>query len=386
LKEEPRAGRAWYAGRTSPDEEMLAKIEEADSSTKVLYDHASKEGEYAEIVKALYNHMDSLKRSPTEFRTWTEEDGMETFLQVLLDFSTPDMRSRVAALQRLGAFRFRSMDGPEEKKAKIAAIFADSGQEEDYQSLLRFQAKKLASIWSPTENTLLNYIVLQPAQMGRVLADRLNPANQAPFKLIGHPFAEVRSTVLQPLAHAKAVAYERSGEIHLVTDVRKVLEGWDQDAAATGGCAQVTLLDALLLHEMVELVLHETQPEMEPLDAHMVASTFERYLKSTLLSVAVEDFFLSWPQPSAEEMNERMKAEMEQQLSEITTFLGEDDLPQVIDEEVADLPVDKTVVPVKKKAKASKKGKLVRTKDGKLVRIMEDGTRVVVKKKNSAKK
>ena len=60
-----------------------------------------------------------------------------------------------------------------------------------------------------------------------------------------------------------------------------------------GGCKQITLLETLLLHELMELVLEEEQPDLDPLVAHIIASTFERYLKSNILSVAVEDFFSS---------------------------------------------------------------------------------------------
>ena len=102
--------------------------------------------------------------------------------------------------------------------------------------------------------------------------------------------------MLQPLAASKTVAWERESEIHVLTSVRRVLENWDQDTEATGGCDQVTLL------ELVELSLHESDPDLDPISAHIVASTFERYLKNTLLTVAVEDFFLEWPPLSTAEV------------------------------------------------------------------------------------
>ena len=142
--------RAWYGRRTPPDENVIFAAEETEGTPPVLYDHVTHEGEYAEIVNRIYNEMDSLKRHPAEFRTWTVEDGMATYFQAILDFAPTDMRSRVAILQRFGAFKFRAAEGPNEKKAKIEAI-------------VRNQAKKLADIWSPNENTLLDYIVNQPA-------------------------------------------------------------------------------------------------------------------------------------------------------------------------------------------------------------------------------
>ena len=58
---------------------------------------------------------------------------------------------------------------------------------------------------------------------------------------------------------------------------------------------------------MVELVIDETNPELSVLDSHIVASTFERYLKGTMLNVAVEDFFLDWPPLSDAEIEELEK-------------------------------------------------------------------------------
>lgn len=386
--------RAWYGSKEPAADDIIAAAEAAEGEATVLYDHATNSGEYVEIAKGLYDEMDSLKRTPAEFRTWTVEDGIGTFFQALLDFAPADMRSRVSILQHLGNFKFRAADGPEQKKAKIAAIFVEPESEDDYKAILRIQAKKLADTWAPHKDSMLDYIINQPAQMGRVLADRLNPANEKAFRIIGHPFKGVRSTDLLALAETKTVAYEREGEIHIVTAVREVLESWDQDSAASGGCEQFTLLDALLLHEVVELWLDENEPDLEVLEAHIIATIFERYLKDTLLGVAVEDFFLDWPQPSEEEMAESQRAEMEEQVAAWSASFDDDEMPDSFDDDVDGLPVDKAV-PAKKKKKAVKKevkgkaqaqaqeGKLYRTKDGRMYRIV-DGKKIAVKKKNSA--
>ena len=392
MSKKPRGVRAWYGRRTPPDEGIIFAAEEAEGTPLVLYDHATHEGEYAEIVSRIYDEMDSLKRHPAEFRTWTVEDGVATYFQAILDFAPTDMRSRVAILQRFGAFKFRAADGPNEKKNKIAAIFIEPDDEEDYKSILQIQAKKLTAIWAPNSETLLDYIINRPAQVGRVLADRLSPTNEMPFQIIGHPFQDVRSTDLLDLAESKTVAYERDSCIHLVTDVREVLENWDADADGASGCEQFTLLDALLLHEVVELWLREDDPEIDVLDAHIIATTFERYLKDTLLNVAVEDFFLDWPQPSAQEIAEQQKAEMEEQVRAMTAFLDDGDAPDNLDEDVDDLPMDSVGTPPKKKKKVakarkepvkpdkSKEGKLFRTKGGQYYRIV-DGKKIAVKKK-----
>lgn len=368
-------------------EDILVSAEGVDSDTQILYDHTSgEEGEYDAIVKGLYDRMDSLKRNATEFRTWTEEDGMEAFFEVLIDVAPAELRSRVQILQRLGTFQFRKMDGPDEKKAKIGAVFAAPKGDEDYKTLLRSQAKRLSSIWVPKADSFLDFIVNHPAQVGRVVADRLSPTNEQPLKLIGHPFTEVRSTELQPLAEAKTVAYEKNGEIHLLTAIRPILENWDQDAASSGGCEQFSLLDALLLHEIAEVILDETE-ELEPLEAHIIASTFERYLKGEMLTVAAEDFFLAWPPLSNQEIAERSKAELAQQLEEMSVFMGEDEVPEDLEDDLDDLPMD-TAAPAPKKKKVKKK--IVRTKDGKkkIVKVVAKDSKGKTgsKVKRSAKK
>lgn len=363
MKKRHPGTRAWYAGKTLPDEEILAAVAAVDDDSQVIYDNTREGEEYDEIVKRIYNQMDSLKRTPAEFRTWTAEDGVETFFAVLVDFSPADLRSRVQILQHLGAFKFRAVDDPDAKRAKIAAVFAATDEDEDYKEQLRNQGKRLSVIWTPKPNSMLDFIINQPAQVGRVLSDRLNPANEKPLKLIGHPFTHVRKALLQPLADAKILAYERDAEIHLVTAVRTVLENWDQDAMGTGGCEQFCLLDALLLHEFVEVVLDETEPELEPLEAHIIASTFERYLKGEILNVAVEDFFLEWPTFSNEEIAERQKAEMAQQLAEMSAFMGEDEIPEE-EEDLDDLPMDPAVSRPKKK-KVRVKKKVAKERDGK---------------------
>ena len=349
--------RAWYAGKTPPDEEVLSTAESVDPEPQVLYDQSDvvgSTGEFADIIKGLYGKMDSLKRNPDDFRSWTEEDGFFTFYEVLLDLAPPDTRGRVQVLQGLGAFRFRSGVSPDEKKSLISAVFAEPEQGEDAVMVTSSRARRLSAIWSPPQDSLLDYILARPAQAGRVISDRLNPINTTPFRLIGHPFKDVRSTDLQTIKEAKTLAFERQGEIHLVVAVGQVLKNWDEDAIGSGGVDQVTLMDALLLHEIVELVLDETIPELSALDSHIVASTFERYLKGTMLNVAVEDFFLDWPPLSDQEIEERDEAQLAQELEEVNALFVEEEAPVDDDDDLDDLPLD-DAVPVRKKKKKKKK-------------------------------
>jgi len=323
------------------------------------------DGEIAQIVRGLYGKMDSLKRSPDEFRSWTEEDGYQTFFEALTDIAPPEARARVQLLQQLGAFKFRSGAGPDEKKSLIGAVFAEPTEDETPSAVSGIRSSRLARIWAPPQDSLLYYIMTRPAQAGRVLSDRLNPTNDTPFRLIGHPFTEVRSTDLAAVKEAKIVAFERESEIHLITAVQKILSDWDQDATAAGGVEQISLLEALLMHESVELVIDETTPDLDPLCSHIVASTFERYLKGTFLNFAVEDFFFAWPPESEVEIEERQAREMDQELEEASALLTEEMAPDDLDDDLANLPMDDAVAPVRKKKKKKKKlgdGEVVKKK------------------------
>ena len=342
---------------------MLGVVDRIDPEAPVLYDQGKEEntGEYADIVKDLYGKMDMLKRSPDEFRTWTDEDGYLIFYETLLDFAGTEVKDRVQVLQSLGAFKFRASAGPDEKKSLISAIFSEADDKEDPNMVNISRARRLSQIWSASADSLLDYIIARPAQAGRQLSDRINPSNREPFRLIGHPFAEVPSTDLAPLKESKVVAYERDGEIHLNTGVRTVLENWDQDTAAIGGVEQVSLLDTQLLHELIELVLSETNPQFTPLHSHIVASSFERYLKGTLLSVAVEDFFLTWPPMSEAEIEERDAKQMAHELEEASAMFAEEVIPDMEDEDLEGLPVDSDIRRRKKKKKKKRivNGKVV---------------------------
>lgn len=119
-----------------------------------------------DLVKGLYAKMDTLKRSPISFRTWTEEDGTEAFLSTLLDLTPSNMRTRVQFLQLFGSFKFRAAATPEDKKGLIEDVFA-AEEKEDARDMLRRQAHRLSLIWSPKAETLLDYIVARPALAGR---------------------------------------------------------------------------------------------------------------------------------------------------------------------------------------------------------------------------
>jgi len=124
LKRRHPAARAWYGSKAPPDEGFLQQLEAADPAPQFLFDNTggSQVGEGAELVKGLYDKMDSLKRNPLHFRTWTEEDGMETFFETLLDLTPSNLRARVQILQQVGGFKFRASATPEDVEPRLDLV------------------------------------------------------------------------------------------------------------------------------------------------------------------------------------------------------------------------------------------------------------------------
>ena len=139
LAQQDKQLRAWCAGKTQPPEEVLTTIENIDPKPEILYDQSNIDGstgELADVMKGLYDKMDSLKRNPDEFRAWTDEDGHITFYDTLLDLTPDEIRLRVNILQQLGTFKFRSGLNGDTKKQLISEIFAP---QEETQELLNQQ-------------------------------------------------------------------------------------------------------------------------------------------------------------------------------------------------------------------------------------------------------
>ena len=113
----------------------------------------------------------------------------------------------------------------------------------------------------------------------------------------------MRSASLQPIADARVVAFERDGDIHIVPAVRKSCDQWDADAAAVGGVEQVSSRPCCSTSSSNSSCTSNI-PSWHR--SAVIATTFERYLKADLLTVAVEDFFFSWPELSEDEEAERM--------------------------------------------------------------------------------
>ena len=139
--------------------------------------------------------------------------------------------------------------------------------------------------------------------MGTLLADRLNPKTAAALKVVGHSFEETTKDWLGVFIRNQVIAYEENSEIHLILPVFEELKQWDQDIRNSQICGAFSLTETLLLHELVELVLQETQTALAPLPAHLIATTFERYLNGLILSQVVHQIIGQWELPPLEGQN-----------------------------------------------------------------------------------
>ena len=283
--------RAWYSGTLPPEPDALAKAEAAETQSTCLYaaKDGIEEGEWVPVIQSLRSKMDGLRRDPGSFRAYCMESARQVFYTTLRDFG-PSLGERVRALKRLGDFTFDAAVAPADRKAAIAAALAEPasgwGVEGDVDP-----AQKLSEIWRP--DGLVRAVLHEPGEVAAVIADRLDPARPAPIGITGHTFGGVERSVLASLAQANTVAYERDAEIHVITPVREALDRWDDDSHIQPGPEDFSLLEALLTHEVLEVVLHESEA-LAPLPAHIVASAFERCLRGAIPAIAVEAFCLEW--------------------------------------------------------------------------------------------
>ena len=107
-------------------------------------------------------------------------------------------------------------------------------------------------------------------------------------------------------------------------------------------------------------VMREQNPELPPVCCHIVATSFERYLKDDLLGVAVEDFFFSWPPMSEDEEAERLEEQLQQEMREAETMFAEEEAPDDLDDDIGALPMSADSVAPKKKLKK----KIAKKKEG----------------------
>ncbi|MEE3233328.1 MAG: hypothetical protein VX294_04115 [Candidatus Latescibacterota bacterium] len=375
---------AWYGGERPASGDVISVAEAAEEDAEgpeIFYDSTCKKGAFYETIVRIAKLMNLLREKPDDLRSWGKLDGLSTFILTLIDRAPTDIRGYASILQRFGSFRFNDDDSPLEKKNKIIEVFSVEEETSIY-SQIRDRAKLLDDIWEPKEDSFLDYVIVEPSRVGEIIEDRLNCSKSHQFRIIGHSFRNVRSTDLKGLAEARTVAYQRGNDIHLISEVCPVLDKWDEDSW-DGDVKQATLLDALLLHEITELILREKEPEICPLDAHIVASTFERYLKGPLLTIAVEDFFIDWPKPLGIEVAELQRKEMSQQIAWWETAFGSHSSSIDVSSDIDWARFEQEVILREENNSTNRRGgKVYRSKDGKLYRL-EGEKKVFVRKKDS---
>ncbi len=374
---------AWYGSELPASEDVISIAEAAEKDAggpEILYDSSKDEGAFKEVIERIFELLNLLREQPEVLRAWDKLDGLSTFILTLIDRVPTDIRGYASILQRFGSFDFDAADSSEKKKEKIISVFTFEEETSIY-SQIRDRAKLLGDIWEPRSDSLLHHIVSRPSWTGKIVGDRLKCLENGGFRIIGHSFKNVRSENLKGLSETRTVAYQRDSDIHLILDACSVLNKWDE-ASWNGNVKQATLLDTLLLHEIVEMILRENESEISPIDAHIVASTFERYLKGPLLTIAVEEFFLNWPKPLGVEVAELQEKEMNQQMLFWETAF-EDHISaraMIIDTETDQ--IEKDIFPHKEKHSISNlENKIYRSKEGRLYRI-ESGKKVFVRKKD----
>ena len=251
---------------------------------------------YSEVMEGFLGKVEMLQRNSERSLLWSSEESMRSLLEAIVDFATSP-EERLHVLRQTGGFRFEQGATAEEMQGQVREVFGDLPPRRD-RAAFDAATARLEAVWAPQQGSLLEFIITNPTQIARLLAERLSPATGRYLGIIGHTFQRVRRTDLEPLAVSQTVAYVRGSEIHLIVGVRDVLGDWELKREAGNESERFSLLETVLLHEVVEILLREKMPRIDPLSSHVIASTLERNLSEEDLPLAVEDFFDSWIPPA----------------------------------------------------------------------------------------
>lgn len=128
------------------------------------------------------------------------------------------------------------------------------------------------------------------------MAKRLDPGHQTRLSIFTRAIDKAEHSVQYPLLESRSVAYEREGAIHLLGSLHEYMDEWQAVDGEEQGRAKkgFTIFETLILHELVEVILEETSPDLDRLSAHVIASTFERSIHGNAVTQAVEEFCVQW--------------------------------------------------------------------------------------------
>ena len=284
--------RQWF-GKVPAERDVLKAAESAESELRTLYglDGGTQRGDCVDVIAGLRSKLQALKRDPSNLRSHSPERSLQLLLMVLVDCVCSD-GDRLSVLKDLGRFRLDPDLSPDERRAVMLEVLQVPEGGVGHEAYEK-QARRLAEIWTPEQDELLDVVINRPSELGELLSERLDPAKDTPLRIVGHPFDRLDDHTFDALLASNTAAYEEDGTIHVLGELPSFLDSWDGDPRMGESPEDFSLFETLLVHELIEIVLTETT-QIEALPCHIVASTFERCLRDRILSMAVEAFYLDW--------------------------------------------------------------------------------------------
>jgi hypothetical protein len=321
------APRFWYGGTTMPETAALEELESADPNPRCAYDQEAGRqlGPWANMMTRLRSQLLGLQPQAAMRAAPNPEKRLYQLLIALARFCETPV-DRLAVLKHTGSFHFRRGESAQARKTKLQAVVADPADEADEVACTQ-QVRRLMEIWSPRPDSLLDSIINRPVEVGRTMAKRLDPGHQTRLSIFTRAIEKADHSVQYPLLESRSVAYEREGAIHLLGGLHEYMDEWQADGGEEEGRAKkgFTIFETLILHEVVEVILEETSPDLDRLSAHVIASTFERSIHGNAVTQAVEEFCVQWAetlQPAVAPVGEvELQAELDAQ---ILTRSGDD--------------------------------------------------------------
>ena len=289
--------RFWYGGKAMLEPTALDCLEAADPKPVLAYDQQNGRqiGRLEGLMTKLRSKLLALQPQAAMRPAPNPDKRLEQFLRALAHFcETP--KDRLEILKHTGIFHFRRGESVEARKARIVAAVADPDEATDPDAC-RHQVRRLTELWSPRHDSLLDAIINRPVEAGRTLAKRLDAGHPGRLAIVTTSVDKADHSVQYPLIETRTVAYEREGVIHLVAGLQEFLEEWEagkhDEEEDTRSKGAFSVFETLILHELVEVVVEEAS-DLDPLSAHVIASTFERSLRGAALSLAAEDYCTQW--------------------------------------------------------------------------------------------
>lgn len=332
--------RCWHSGTATPEPTVLDELEAADPNPRCAYDQEAGRqiGPWVNMMTQLRGRLRGLQPQATMRLAPNLEKRLHQLLLAVARSCETSM-DRLAVLKSTGTFHFRRGESAEIRKSKLQSIVADPADEAEEATR---QVRLLMEIWSPRNDSLLDSIINRPVEAGRTLSKRLDSEHEARLSIFTRSANKMDHGVQHPLIESRSVAYERGGAIHLLDGLQEYLNDWqagEEEKAKKG----FTLFETLILHELVELILEDTSPELDHLSSHVIASTLEHCIHGDAVARAVADYCDRWAEdlrPAAvsdevemdeTQLQERLDAEIQVRELDDDAEDGAEDIPSWTD-------------------------------------------------------